>query len=124
MGQEKKYDVFISYSRKDSTIADEICEAFGRVGITYFIDRKGIGGGNEFPLELATSILNSQVFLLLGSKNSYESSLTSITIPNSVKSMGDWAFNGCSSLESVKIPKALTNIGYHAFPKRTKVIHF
>ena len=80
MSQEKKYDVFISYSRKDSTIADEICEAFGRVGITYFIDRKGIGGGNEFPLELATSILNSQVFLLLGSKNSYESKYTNAEI--------------------------------------------
>ena len=80
MSQEKKYDVFISYSRKDSTIADEICEAFGRVGITYFIDRKGIGGGNEFPLELATSILNSQIFLLLGSKNSYESKYTNAEI--------------------------------------------
>ena len=80
MAQQKKYDVFISYSRKDSAIADEICKAFDRVGITYFIDRKGIGGGNEFPLELATSILNSQVFLLLGSKNSYESKYTNAEI--------------------------------------------
>ena len=80
MAQEKKYDIFISYSRKDSAIADEICKAFDRVGITYFIDRKGIGGGNEFPLELATSILNSQVFLLLGSKNSYESKYTNAEI--------------------------------------------
>ena len=80
MSQEKKYDVFISYSRKDSAIADEICKAFDRVGITYFIDRKGIGGGNEFPLELATSILNSQIFLLLGSKNSYESKYTNAEI--------------------------------------------
>lgn len=80
MAQEKKYDVFISYSRKDSAIADEICKAFDRVGITYFIDRQGIGGGNEFPLELATSILNSQIFLLLGSKNSYESKYTNAEI--------------------------------------------
>ena len=80
MNSQKKYDVFISYSRKDSTIADEICKAFDRVGITYFIDRKGIGGGNEFPLELATSILNSQIFLLLGSKNSYESKYTNAEI--------------------------------------------
>lgn len=80
MAQEKKYDVFISYSRKDSAIADEICKVFDRVGITYFIDRQGIGGGNEFPLELATSILNSQIFLLLGSKNSYESKYTNAEI--------------------------------------------
>ena len=42
MAQEKKYDVFISYSRKDSAIADEIRKAFDQVGITYFIDREEI----------------------------------------------------------------------------------
>ena len=78
--EQEKYDVFISYSRKDSAIADEICRVFDQVGITYFIDRKRIGGGNEFPLELATSILNSQIFLLLGSKNSYESKYTNAEI--------------------------------------------
>lgn len=33
---EFKYDVFISYSRKDTKIADIICEAFDKAGITYF----------------------------------------------------------------------------------------
>ena len=80
MAQEKKYDVFISYSRKDSVVADKICSAFDQVGITYFIDREGIGGGHEFPLELATAIMNSQIFLLLGSKNSYESKYTNAEI--------------------------------------------
>ena len=40
-----KYDVFISYSRKDTPITDQICAAFDRAGISYFIDRQGIGGG-------------------------------------------------------------------------------
>ena len=39
------YDVFISYSRKDTIIADRICEAFDKVGISYFIDRKCIPVG-------------------------------------------------------------------------------
>ena len=52
------YDVFISYSRKDTAIADKICKTFDSVGITYFIDRQGIGGGFEFPEVLANAILD------------------------------------------------------------------
>ena len=43
------------------------------------------------------------------------SSLKSITIPNSVTSIGMYAFRACSSLESVKIPNSVTSIGYYAF---------
>ena len=42
---EYKYDVFISYSRKDTEVADKICSALDRAGLSYFIDRQGIGGG-------------------------------------------------------------------------------
>ena len=43
------------------------------------------------------------------------SSLTSITIPNSVTSIGDRAFLGCSSLTSITIPNSVTSIGDYAF---------
>ena len=71
-----KYDVFISYSRKDTDVADRICRAFDEEGISYFIDRQGIGGGMEFPAVLAKAIKESVVFLFLASKNSYESKFT------------------------------------------------
>ena len=71
-----KYDVFISYSRKDTAIADQICAAFDKAGITYFIDRQGIGGGMEFPKALAPAIRESEVFLLLASQNAYDSAFT------------------------------------------------
>lgn len=71
-----KYDVFISYSRKDTKIANRICEAFDRAKITYFIDRQGIMGGMEFPAVLAQAIRESKVFLFLASKNSYDSKFT------------------------------------------------
>ena len=41
--------------------------------------------------------------------------LTSITIPNSVKSIGKRAFEGCSNLTSIVIPKSVTSIGEYAF---------
>ncbi len=43
------------------------------------------------------------------------SSLTSIEIPNSVTSIGRFAFAGCSGLTSVEIPNSVTSIGDYAF---------
>ena len=42
-------------------------------------------------------------------------SLQSVTIPNSVTSIGDYAFGDCESLQSVTIPNSVTKIGYYAF---------
>ena len=43
------------------------------------------------------------------------SGLTSITIPNSVTSIGDIAFGGCSGLTTITIPNSITSIGLAAF---------
>ena len=45
------------------------------------------------------------------------SGLTSVTIPNSVKTIGWGAFYGCSGLTSVTIPNSVTSIGGGAFEK-------
>ena len=43
------------------------------------------------------------------------SSLTSLTIPNSVTSIEGYAFEGCTGLTSVTIPNSVTSIGFDAF---------
>ena len=45
------------------------------------------------------------------------SGLTSVTIPNSVKSIGDSAFYDCYGLTSVTIPNSVTSIGGAAFAR-------
>lgn len=44
-------------------------------------------------------------------------SLTGVTIPNSVKEIADDAFRNCYSLTSVTIPNSVTSIGDYAFAK-------
>ena len=43
------------------------------------------------------------------------SRFTSITIPDSVTSIGDYAFRGCTSLTSITIPDSVTSIGDDTF---------
>lgn len=43
------------------------------------------------------------------------SSLTSVTIPNSVTSIGNYAFILCSGIVSIDIPNSVTSIGSYAF---------
>ena len=42
-------------------------------------------------------------------------SLTSITIPDSITSIGDYAFDSCSGLTSIEIPGSVKSIGKYAF---------
>jgi len=46
---------------------------------------------------------------------SWNTSLTSITIPSGVTSIGDLAFAGCTRLTSISIPNSVTDIGWAAF---------
>ncbi len=65
------------------------------------------------PKSLKTVVITSGK--IYASAFEYCSSLTSITIPDSVTSIGYDAFSGCKSLTSITIPDSVTSIGYDAF---------
>ena len=72
---------------------------------------KGWGGNSKLSsVSLPSTILTIGNYAFWGC-----SGLTSITIPNSVTSIGDWAFQGCSGLTSITIPNSVTSIGGGAF---------
>ena len=85
-------------------------ESGGTITITGYT---GSGGSVTIPAQIngipVTSIGNNAF-----SPSSYGNLLTSVTIPNSVTSIGNDAFNG-NQLTSVTIPNSVTSIGSYAF---------
>ena len=66
-------------------------------------------------ISIKTIVFGDSVEYIPARLCNYINSLTSITIPNSVKSIGEYAFAGCDSLKSVTIDKGVTDIGKSAF---------
>ena len=62
-----------------------------------------------------STVLHTSIWKQTTYKYSDCSGLTSVTIPNSVTSIGVNAFNECSGLTSVTIPNSVTEIGNQAF---------
>ena len=76
----------------------------------------GAFGEDMFQQSRLTSITIPNSVTSIGNYAFYRcSGLTSITIPNSVTSIGNYAFYDCSSLTSITIPNSVTSIGNSTF---------
>ena len=81
-----KYDVFISYSRKDyldesgkeipGNVISILLETFKEHNISYWLDKRNIQPGISFSTEINNAIENSKLFLFVSSKNSNQSEWT------------------------------------------------
>ena len=85
-------------------------ETDGKLSILDLSDAKIVEGGSDYIWGSHTS--NDKL-----GNSAFEgcSSLTSLTIPSSVTSIGAFAFKGCSGLTSLTIPSGVTSIGESAF---------
>jgi hypothetical protein len=57
----------------------------------------------------------------IGKYTLYSRAVTSVTISDSVTSIGDYAFDGCTSLAEITIPDSVTSIGDNAFYRCTSL---
>lgn len=84
--EQKTYDVFISYSRKDyvdeknnvipGNEVSKIKEALTNAGITYWFDEEGVYAGDKFAKVIVRNIKASSIFVFLSTKNSNRSEWT------------------------------------------------
>lgn len=108
---QTKYDVFISYSRKDyvdehknvipGNEVSKIKEALSEAGITFWFDEKGIYHGDEFAGVIADAIDESSLFVFISSENSNDS---------------DWTLGEIATAQEAKkkiIPVRIDSARYH-----------
>ena len=128
---EKPIEEVLSTKTTEEDLKDAIIDEYG---VKYSRDGKKLLEalcGKEYVVREGTEVICDEAFRWCKSlqsvtiPNSVKSigdyafssckSLQSVTIPNSVKSIGDYAFSGCKSLQSVTIPNSVTSIGNWAF---------
>ena len=73
---DNKYDIFISYSRRDSELVLTVVKQLQKRGFAIWIDKDGIESGDAFKSVIVRAIKNSDVFLFFSSKGSNESPWT------------------------------------------------
>ena len=88
------------------SVENRTCEVSSKDGLAY-------GGTVNIP---ATVVLNGLTFDVVGIRGwafQFQSNLTAVIIPPSVKSIGEWAFS-YTGISSIVIPNSVTYIGYCA----------
>ena len=99
-------DIYYSFSGNEATVT---YQSYGYAG--WFSDYSG----NIVIPKSVTYNGNSYKVTCIGAGALSRSNLTSVSIPESVTSIGSYAFQNCSSLTSITIPENVTCIGEGAF---------
>ena len=111
--------------------SDAFCGCKGLTSVTIPNSVTSIGGGAFYDCSGLKKVIVKDIAAWCGIKfdGSYsnplyyanhiysdeDTEITNLIIPNSVTSIGDYAFSGCAGLTSITIPNSVTSIGDYAF---------
>ena len=66
------------------------------------------------------SVIDGHAVIAIGSEALSSKSVTRIVLENGIESLDWFAFKGCTSLSTISIPESVTSIGYGAFDGASK----
>jgi hypothetical protein len=100
----------------DKTEAPDL--SYQQIGAAYtIIGYLGTGGNVNIPATInglpVTSIADYAFTYSFGTSTT--TNITSVSLPNTITSIGNYAFSRCVALTNITIPDSVKNIGYHAF---------
>ena len=113
--EKKQIELSTEVTKEDlaNAVEDEFGVKYSKDGLRLLKSKYYIG---NYVVKAGTRVICDDAFYKC-------SGLTSVTIPNSVTSIGDRAFSGCSGLTSVTIPNSVTSIGENAFGGCSGITH-
>ena len=105
--EKKQIELSTKVTEEDlaNAVEDEFGVKYSKDGLRLLKSKYYFG---NYVVKAGTRVICNEAFYKC-------SGLTSVTIPNSVTSIGDRAFSGCYRLSSVTIPNSVTSIGDRAF---------
>lgn len=71
---KNKYDIFLSYSRKDLEYVEQLKEELESIGCRVWMDTEGIMTGDNFVGTIVKAIESSGIFMFVASEHTYRSS--------------------------------------------------
>ena len=108
--------------KQDTVQATYTFDTLGKHTVKYKLDGTSIANSAFFSCTSLTSVtIPNSVTEISDYAFAYCRGLTSVTIPNSVTSIGERAFSYCSGLTSVTIPNSVTSIGWYALYECTSL---
>lgn len=72
---KKEIDVFISYSRRDSEVAEKLYQYLCSIGLSVWYDRTDLLGGHQFMAEIMKAIMQAKTFVPILSSNIEEEAM-------------------------------------------------